>query len=923
MPRSRRLAVCEPLEARRLLAVITWNGGGDAMRFSDPDNWDLTRVPMDGDEVLIGSNAGQPVVVDIEGLDLAKITATGHLRVGVSMTLAGASSIGTLEALAGTMTLAAGLGVDFLDWRGMTFSGAGDVNVVNGLFGTTGPKWLSGVTMNIIGDVQHVAGFVTLSPQGVVPTVLRVLGKLQLRGGSVSAGAGATGLPEVKLLNSGTLVGDGASRITLYFDSGGAIDVKSGELRLTNFSTIASTVTIAAGATLLSTGDTTFTGGSASGEGALVVQNATTRFNANVAPDGLRVEGGVVHIADALTVERLFEWTTGTITGGALRTLGQALASTNAPKTLAGAQLVNRGSFEQLDAQIIAGNILGPGTLENLGGATWLLRGRAEIFEGHAQSSFLNLGQLVVEGTTQASFISVRLSSNAQSVHQLRSGRLEVRGGGNLAGGFAFLPGAVLSIGGRTLEVADANFALAGFGDGRVELVGGALDVRGNTAIPHFVLLAGNVAGSADLTISGTFQWSGGGMTESGATILGPGAQASFDTNIGRDLWNGRRLQIAGTLNLASGVLRLGALAGLPTRIEVLPGGTLNVAGGASIQAITSPMLQKLDIQGVLNKTGPGVAGIAAPVDNRGAVQVQEGTLNLLHPGTHTGQFNIAPGAELRQSGASTFGAASSVTGEGLVRFGGADHEFRGDFSGPSVAVESTVRWAAGNAWVEALAISNSVRLDLIDGAALRAGSLALAPGSHATLDVSGGSLILAPGGQESAAFDALYALVVSGRGAGAWNGLTGVTSLAASAAPADLTVGIASADQLFGPGGSGTVGGMPLGAGEALVRLTRAGDADLDGRVDVADLGRLASNWLQSPRRFADGDLNYSGAVDVADLGVLASNWQAAELSAATARPGAIARALFGSSRILLGGDERAWGKAARHRHVPRPVDA
>lgn len=55
------------------------------------------------------------------------------------------------------------------------------------------------------------------------------------------------------------------------------------------------------------------------------------------------------------------------------------------------------------------------------------------------------------------------------------------------------------------------------------------------------------------------------------------------------------------------------------------------------------------------------------------------------------------------------------------------------------------------------------------------------------------------------------------------------------------------------------------------------SGDATRDGRVDVADLGVLATNWQQGGAVFTQGDLNYDGFVDVADLGILATQWQAA----------------------------------------------
>jgi autotransporter-associated beta strand protein len=67
---------------------------------------------------------------------------------------------------------------------------------------------------------------------------------------------------------------------------------------------------------------------------------------------------------------------------------------------------------------------------------------------------------------------------------------------------------------------------------------------------------------------------------------------------------------------------------------------------------------------------------------------------------------------------------------------------------------------------------------------------------------------------------------------------------------------------------------GVPVDVGALLMQWTRGGDTDLDGDVDVADLGNLASKW-QTAGVWTGGDFDYSGSVDVADLGILASNWQ------------------------------------------------
>jgi len=61
----------------------------------------------------------------------------------------------------------------------------------------------------------------------------------------------------------------------------------------------------------------------------------------------------------------------------------------------------------------------------------------------------------------------------------------------------------------------------------------------------------------------------------------------------------------------------------------------------------------------------------------------------------------------------------------------------------------------------------------------------------------------------------------------------------------------------------------------EVIIAYTYYGDADLNGQVDVADLGILATNW-QTSGDWGKADFDYSGFIDVADLGLLATNWQA-----------------------------------------------
>jgi hypothetical protein len=54
------------------------------------------------------------------------------------------------------------------------------------------------------------------------------------------------------------------------------------------------------------------------------------------------------------------------------------------------------------------------------------------------------------------------------------------------------------------------------------------------------------------------------------------------------------------------------------------------------------------------------------------------------------------------------------------------------------------------------------------------------------------------------------------------------------------------------------------------------SGDANQDGRVNIADMRIFAANFTGSSKTYAQGDFNYDGTVNATDLGVLAYKWQA-----------------------------------------------
>ena len=73
---------------------------------------------------------------------------------------------------------------------------------------------------------------------------------------------------------------------------------------------------------------------------------------------------------------------------------------------------------------------------------------------------------------------------------------------------------------------------------------------------------------------------------------------------------------------------------------------------------------------------------------------------------------------------------------------------------------------------------------------------------------------------------------------------------------------------------------GTPAGTNQIVIENTLAGDANLDGTVNFADLLVVAQNFNHAldthgnPIDWADGDFNYDGSVNFADLLLVAQNF-------------------------------------------------
>jgi hypothetical protein len=132
----------------------------------------------------------------------------------------------------------------------------------------------------------------------------------------------------------------------------------------------------------------------------------------------------------------------------------------------------------------------------------------------------------------------------------------------------------------------------------------------------------------------------------------------------------------------------------------------------------------------------------------------------------------------------------------------------------------------------------------------------------------------------------------------GTSNPTGGITSGTVNADPAHKIIDVVDNALL----GLTSIAGIALSANSIIVEATYQGDANLDRKVDVTDLGVLATNYGHAVSNgVLQGDFNNDGKVDVTDLGILATNYGLGTTgkgfsTGAVPEPGSLAALLIGS---------------------------
>ena len=374
-----------------------------------------------------------------------------------------------------------------------------------------------------------------------------------------------------------------------------------------------------------------------------------------------------------------------------------------------------------------------------------------------------------------------------------------------------------------------------------------------------------NVLGGANATVINN-------MTIHGSSTLNSGGAIRFT----RQLVTTASLSGTGTLFCDGGTITLDG----PGSLAINGGVTIRGAGGASILGRTPGTGGSIFVSNngriVADSAIAGTLHVAAEnFTNAGTLEARGGCTLQVNRGTSTGQILARAGSEVAIDVLYTY--SGTVGGDGTVR----------------VLDEYRVDGIVNKTGSGVLRVNG--RFFVFEGR---------------TLDLLGGTLIHDYG----EAYVPIRTLLVTGHNGGSWDGY-GITSTTASMNPS-YAVGHAEASALF-TAFPATFAGETIDATTTLVRLTRYGDADLSGHVDLADFNRLAAHF-NDPGVWSDGDFNYDGQVNLTDFNLLAGNFNLsagpdgvspqdwANLASAVPEPGALA---------MMGAFGLAWCRSRRRR--------
>jgi len=408
-------------------------------------------------------------------------------------------------------------------------------------------------------------------------------------------------------------------------------------------------------------------------------------------------------------------------------------------------------------------------------------------------------------------------------------GGLTKLGAGTLTigGANSYLGNTVISAG--KLQVASSVAIPSGPGYGNV-IDNGALDVYGHSIVVNNLSGSGTVDDSTSSSLTFTVYNTATSTFSGTIADTGDGIQL-IKTGPGTLILTGSNTYSAGTL-ISGGVLQIGS------------GGTTgsiagNVVDNAALtfnRSDTVTFAGNLSGSGSLTQNGPGTL-ILTGTDTRspGGAAVNAGTLQIGNGGI-TG--NVAGNVTLASSTVLAFDRSDSVAFAGNISGNG----------GVTKLAAGTVTLTGTNSYTGPTVVNGTGGQLILSGPTAWGPALNNASGTN----IEAGKLV----------FDYTTSGVGTDPVATVRSDLhSGL--IHSTTAPAGCEIGYDDNNAT----GNGVANGVVL-------EIALAGDANLDGTVNVADLNKVLANWGKTNQTWAEGDFNYDGVVNVADLNKVLANW-------------------------------------------------
>jgi len=537
--------------------------------------------------------------------------------------------------------------------------------------------------------------------------------------------------------NSGTMnqTSSGSTEFTgVALNNTGRLQVTNGAVTAATSANNSGRIDLAAGTALTFSGNSTTLGGSdITGGGQVTLANGTHNLLGQITTTGtvtlasgtmnisaphtlarLTLTGGTLQGGSDLSVTNVFTWSGGTMSGAGRTIVGAGATGSLTTGNTKGLNrtLENSGTLTYSGTALFFG--LGaavPGVIDNLG--TFTVSGDGDLNQSSSAAHvFQNSGTFNKSGAGTTTDFSGVAFHNSGTVN-ITSGTLSLPSGGSNTSDWDVPAGGGLTLGGTFTHAAGSTLGGAGtitfvsgthnflgqflpsgtvaFNGGTVTIGntmaspmmsvsgGGTVNLNAPQSVPSLTLTSGTLQGNGDVTVTGTFNWSGGMMAGAGRTILGNGATGNLTGSNTKSL--NRTLDNGGAINYPGTALFFGVGAAVPGVINNLAGGVFTVTGDADLQQ-SSAAAHAFNNSGTFNKNGAGTTTdfIGVAFHNSGTVNLNAGTLSFPSGGSNGDTITVPTGGTLSLGGSFSHLAGSTIDGAGTINFVSGTHNFLGQF---------------------------------------------------------------------------------------------------------------------------------------------------------------------------------------------------------------------------------------------------